>query len=125
LFHETIIEGKTTRILPKIKGKASYTQDIGETEVGPSKYRERLLQRTKIDEPVLGDPTRNSLESPQTTLFQQVEVRILQGRHVKIVPDSNPNPTKFLRFINSPSVNLASKSQLVVWRGHSIAHVIL
>jgi 2-keto-3-deoxy-L-rhamnonate aldolase RhmA len=52
LAHEIIREGKTIMILPN--DKASYTQDIGETNVGPSQQRESLLQRIQMDEPVLG-----------------------------------------------------------------------
>jgi hypothetical protein len=40
LAHETIIKGKTIIISPKGngKGKASYMQNIGETDVGPSRH---------------------------------------------------------------------------------------
>jgi hypothetical protein len=43
-------------ISPKGKSKASYTQEIGETDVGPSRQREHLLQRTQMDESMLGAP---------------------------------------------------------------------
>jgi hypothetical protein len=54
--HEIITKGKTITISPKGKGKASQTQDIGEFDVGPSRHRERLLQRTQMDESVFGAP---------------------------------------------------------------------
>jgi hypothetical protein len=56
LAHETIIKRKTIMTSEKGKGKANYPQDRGETDIGPSQYRECLLQRTQMDEPVLGAP---------------------------------------------------------------------
>jgi hypothetical protein len=56
LAHETIIKGKTIMISPNGKGQASYTQDRGETDVGPNRHRERLFQYTQMDEPVLVAP---------------------------------------------------------------------
>jgi hypothetical protein len=112
LARETITKGKTITISPKSKGKASYTQHIGETDVGPRRHIERLLQRTQMDEPVLGasvitlEILWNHLEK---RCFNERNIRILQRYNVKILPDYNSDPTKFVMFINSPSVNLASK----------------
>jgi hypothetical protein len=83
LAHETIIKGKTIMILPKGKGKgkASYTQDIGETDLDLSIHREFLCQRIQMDEPVLGAPAipleilRNHLEQ---YCFSEWNIRILR-----------------------------------------------
>jgi hypothetical protein len=126
LPHETIIKGKTIMISPK--GKVSYTQNIGETDVDPSRHRERLLQLTQMDEPVLGAPATR-LETLWNHLkqhcFSERNIWILQRCHAKVLPDYNSDPTKSFVFINSPSVNLASRFQLIAWRGHSIVHMLL
>jgi hypothetical protein len=89
LAHETIIKGKTTMISPKGKGKAGYTQDIGETDVGASRHREWLPQRAQMDEPVLGAPAI-PLEIISNHLkqhcFSEWNIRILQRCDAKIFP---------------------------------------
>jgi hypothetical protein len=112
LAHETIITGKTIMISPKGKRKTSHTQHIGESDVGPNRHRERLLEHTQMDEPVLVTPAIlleilwNHLEQH---CFSELNIRILQRCDVKIFPDYNSDPTKFCMFINSSSVNLASR----------------
>jgi hypothetical protein len=73
-------------ISPKGQGKASYTQDIREAEVAPRRRRERRVQRIQMDEPVLGDPTRNPLESPRTRLFQRTEHSDAPARQCEAFP---------------------------------------
>jgi hypothetical protein len=51
---ETMIKGKMILILPRCK--ASYTQEIGETDADLSRRCERLFQCERMCEPVLGAP---------------------------------------------------------------------
>jgi hypothetical protein len=87
----------------KGKGKTSYTQDIGETDVGPRRNRERLLQRIQMDEPMPGAPAI-PLEILWNHLkqycFSERNIRMLQRCDVKSFPDHNSNLTKFFIFIN-------------------------
>jgi hypothetical protein len=115
-------------ILPKRKDKTSYTHGTGETDVGPSRHRKHLLQRTQMDKPVLGAPAiileilGNHLEQHW---FSERNIRTLQRCDMKIFPDYNSGPTKFVMPVNSPSVNLVSRFQLIAWRRLLIVHVLL
>jgi hypothetical protein len=61
-------------------GKARYTQDIGETDIGPSKHREHLLQRTQMDEPVLGDSA-----IPFEIIWNHIEQHCFNERNIQIL----------------------------------------
>jgi hypothetical protein len=108
------------------KGKASYAQHIGENDVGPRTHGESLLQRTQMDACMLRTPAspfeilRNHIEQD---CFSERTIWLLWQCNAKIFPDYNFNSTKFFMFINSPSMNLASKMPSLTKKVQKALHI--